>query len=76
MWYHTCPSRGKGCHNTRLVKEGGCTIWYEEPNLLSEVQEHLGVVIPEIDESMAVPHSEFDGKVRPTPACTGGGGKG
>ncbi|EDQ84907.1 uncharacterized protein MONBRDRAFT_39079 [Monosiga brevicollis MX1] len=63
VWYHKCPARGKGCHNTRLVEQGGCTIWYDEPNLLSEVQAHIGVVIPELDESMAVPHHEYDGKV-------------
>ena len=31
---------------------------------MSEVQAHIGVVIPELDESMAVPHHEYDGKVR------------
>ncbi|CAI5769587.1 ATP-dependent RNA helicase DDX1 [Podarcis lilfordi] len=30
VWYHSCPSRGKGCYNTRLKDEGGCTIWYNE----------------------------------------------
>lgn len=102
VWYHSCPGRGKGCHNTRLKEQGGCTIWYDEPQvrlgcplaaasaflrglalfsfwstpawrptpthlplqLLSDIQEHLGVVIPEIDASMEVPVDEFDGKVR------------
>uniref|UniRef100_A0A8C2TJ93 ATP-dependent RNA helicase n=1 Tax=Coturnix japonica TaxID=93934 RepID=A0A8C2TJ93_COTJA len=30
VWYHVCSSRGKGCYNTRLKEEGGCTIWYNE----------------------------------------------
>lgn len=25
-----CSSRGKGCYNTRLKEDGGCTIWYNE----------------------------------------------
>ncbi len=63
VWYHSCPSRGKGCHNTRLRSQGGCCIWYNEQSLLDEVQEHLGCIIPVIDESMEVPVDEFDGKV-------------
>ncbi|MEQ2167558.1 hypothetical protein GOODEAATRI_005290 [Goodea atripinnis] len=30
VWYHVCPNRGKGCYNTRLKEDGGCTIWYNE----------------------------------------------
>lgn len=30
VWYHVCSSRGKGCYNTRLKEDGGCTIWYNE----------------------------------------------
>ena len=33
MWYHKCPSRGKGCYNTELVERGGCAIWYNEPQV-------------------------------------------
>ena len=28
VWYHTCPSRGKQCQNTRLKDDGGCCIWF------------------------------------------------
>lgn len=63
VWYHKCPSKGKGCKNTRLTSQGGCCIWYNEQQLLDEVQGHLGVVIPVVDETMAVPVNEFDGKV-------------
>ncbi|EGD75338.1 eIF4a [Salpingoeca rosetta] len=63
VWYHTCPSKGKGCHNTRLKSQGGCTIWYDEPQLLADIQEHLGVVIPTSDASFKIERSEFDGKV-------------
>lgn len=30
VWYHVCPNRGRGCYNTRLKEDGGCTIWYNE----------------------------------------------
>lgn len=30
VWYHTCPSRGKECNNTKLKENGGCCIWYNE----------------------------------------------
>ena len=42
VWYHSnCKNRGKGCYNTNDVKQGGCTIWYDEKTLLGEVEEHL-----------------------------------
>ncbi len=36
VWYHVCPNRGKGCYNTKLKENGGCTIWYQE----KEVRTH------------------------------------
>ncbi|CAH8666886.1 unnamed protein product [Heterobilharzia americana] len=50
VWYHSnCSTRGRGCYNTRLLDQGGCCTWYNEPNLLSEIEEHLA--------------DAFDGKV-------------
>ena len=63
VWYHSCPSRGKDCHDTRLKSEGGCCIWYDEQQYLGDIEEHLGVTIPEIDSSLHIPEFEFDGKV-------------
>ncbi|KRY40549.1 ATP-dependent RNA helicase DDX1 [Trichinella spiralis] len=63
VWYHTCPSRGKSCKNTNLVENGGCAIWYNEMQLLGEIEEHLGVTITQIDIFYKVPVDEFDGKV-------------
>jgi ATP-dependent RNA helicase DDX1 len=63
VWYHKCPSRGKSCHNTNLLEEGGCTIWYDERQYLSDIEEHLGVTIPQVDNSFDVPVNEFDGKI-------------
>ncbi|KRY09978.1 ATP-dependent RNA helicase DDX1 [Trichinella patagoniensis] len=63
VWYHTCPSRGKSCRNTNLVENGGCAIWYNEMQLLGEIEEHLGVTITQVDIFYKVPVDEFDGKV-------------
>jgi len=30
VWYHKCESRGRNCKNTKLLGNGGCTIWYDE----------------------------------------------
>ena len=65
MWYHGewCKSRGKNCSNTRLTSEGGCCIWYNEPQLLADIEEHLGVTIQQIGKDLKVAADEFDGKV-------------
>lgn len=63
VWYHKCSSRGKNCNNTNLVERGGCAIWYDEIQYLTDVEEHLGVSIPECGSDMVVALNEFDGKV-------------
>ncbi|KAK2092029.1 ATP-dependent RNA helicase ddx1 [Saguinus oedipus] len=63
VWYHVCSSRGKGCYNTRLKEDGGCTIWYNEMQLLSEIEEHLNCTISQVEPDIKVPLDEFDGKV-------------
>ncbi|XP_048386374.1 ATP-dependent RNA helicase DDX1 [Stegostoma tigrinum] len=63
VWYHVCPNRGRGCYNTRLKDQGGCTIWYNEVQLLSEIEEHLNVIITQVEPDLKIPVDEFDGKV-------------
>jgi ATP-dependent RNA helicase DDX1 len=63
VWYHSCPSRGKNCYDTRLKSEGGCTIWYTERQFVADVEEHLGETITAVEKDMKVPINEFDGKV-------------
>ncbi|XP_014664668.1 PREDICTED: LOW QUALITY PROTEIN: ATP-dependent RNA helicase DDX1-like [Priapulus caudatus] len=63
VWYHGCPSRGKSCNNSRLTSQGGCAIWYNEPQYLADIEEHLLMSISQIPASMEVAHDEFDGKV-------------
>ncbi|VDP86376.1 unnamed protein product [Echinostoma caproni] len=64
VWYHSnCATRGRGCFNTRLVEQGGCCIWYNEPNLLGDIEEHLGITIDTVDSNLSIPADAFDGKV-------------
>ncbi|XP_052816444.1 ATP-dependent RNA helicase DDX1-like [Mya arenaria] len=64
VWYHSnCTNRGRGCYNTKLTDRGGCCIWYNEPQLLSDVEEHLDITIDKVEPEMKVPINEFDGKV-------------
>ena len=50
VWYHGqwCPSRGNNCTNTRLTDQKGCCIWYNEPQYLADIEEHLGVTIQQV----------------------------
>ncbi|CAL7934575.1 unnamed protein product [Xylocopa violacea] len=65
VWYHGewCPSRGRNCNNTNLTDRGGCCIWYNEPNYLAEIEDHLNITIQQVEADMKVPMNDFDGKV-------------
>lgn len=43
VWYHQCANRGKGCTNRNLKADGGCTIWYNEGDLLAQIERRLQV---------------------------------
>ena len=38
-------------------------MWYNEPQYLADIEEHLGVTIQQISNDMEVQANEFDGKV-------------
>lgn len=65
VWYHGewCSSRGRNCHNTNLTNQGGCCTWYNEPNYLAEIEDHLNITIQQVGPDIKVPLNEFDGKV-------------
>ncbi|KAF3849774.1 hypothetical protein F7725_019493 [Dissostichus mawsoni] len=63
VWYHVCANRGRGCYNTRLKEDGGCTIWYKEKELLSDIEEHLKCTVTQCEPDIKVPLDDFDGKV-------------
>uniref|UniRef100_UPI00358FAECF ATP-dependent RNA helicase DDX1 n=1 Tax=Myxine glutinosa TaxID=7769 RepID=UPI00358FAECF len=74
VWYHVCPNRGRGCYNTRLKSEGGCTIWYNEQQYLADIEEHLKMTIEQVEPDIKIPVNEFDGKVVYGKRKTGGVG--
>jgi ATP-dependent RNA helicase DDX1 len=50
VWFHTCNRAKTGsCKNRKLVDVGGCVLWYNEPNILSEIETRLGGQIEELD---------------------------
>lgn len=65
VWYHGewCKNRGRGCWNTNLTNVKGCCVWYNEPQYLADIEDHLNVTIQQIEPDMKVPCDEFDGKV-------------
>ena len=64
VWWCSCKGGLRNCRgNTMLATKGGCSIWYDEPKLLRDIEEHLGVTIPLVEGDMAVPVCEFDGVV-------------
>ncbi|XP_071057993.1 ATP-dependent RNA helicase DDX1-like isoform X2 [Pseudochaenichthys georgianus] len=63
VWYHVCTNRGRGCYNTQLKENGGCTIWYKEKELLSDIEEHLKCTVTQCEPDIKVPVDDFDGKV-------------
>ncbi|XP_032665777.1 ATP-dependent RNA helicase Ddx1 [Odontomachus brunneus] len=65
VWYHGewCSSRGRNCQNTNLTDQGGCCTWYNEPNYLADIEDHLNVTIQQVGMDIKVPLNEFDGKV-------------
>lgn len=64
VWYHSnCANKGRNCWNTNLTEDRGCCIWYNEPQYLADIEEHLTCTIQEVDTSLKVPADEFDGKV-------------
>ena len=58
VWYHTCKRvRGKTntCHNTKLTTEGGCCIWYNEMELMREIEKRVEMQIPTLTPNLGLP---------------------
>lgn len=69
VWYHSnCSNRGKdGCNNTAPVEKGGCTIWYDEPKLISAVKRRLQMKPEDSLPEMAVAQGGLGPKGTPLP---------
>jgi ATP-dependent RNA helicase DDX1 len=50
VWYHSnCSKKGAPCSQRSLVAEGGCTVWFNEPEYLRAVEARLDMGIPQLD---------------------------
>lgn len=50
VWYHSnCVKKGAPCFQRALLAEGGCTMWYNEPEYLRAVETRLDMPIPHLD---------------------------
>lgn len=70
VWYHTCPSKGKNCHNTRLVEQSGCCKWYNEMTYLSDIEEHLGKIDFQCEKKKKKNNDSFSFKLIRSDNCT------
>jgi len=57
VWYHTCPSRGANCSNTKLVPEGGCTIWLDESQILKDIEGLISQPVPLLNADLSLPQT-------------------
>lgn len=58
VWYHSCASKGRSsevCTRRELKSEGGCTIWYNEPDMFNAIQKRLDMVVPELRDDYSLP---------------------
>jgi len=62
VWYHKCKDRGKGCTNRAVADKGGCTIWYNEPAMVTAIQTrlHMQHGIPELLPDFSLPKEIAD----------------
>ena len=52
VWWHTCGAKGGKCANTRLTDQGGCTVLFDEADMLAQIEARLGgMSIPALDRS-------------------------
>jgi ATP-dependent RNA helicase DDX1 len=57
QWYHTCNSKDKGrsCDRRQLVSQGGCTIWFDEHDMLTQIEGRLGgITVPRLERNNLV----------------------
>mmetsp|Transcript_26416 Transcript_26416/g.39193 ORF Transcript_26416/g.39193 Transcript_26416/m.39193 type:complete len:741 (+) Transcript_26416:51-2273(+) len=68
VWWHTCGSKGRdgSCTRRALKSDGGCTVWFDEPEKLRAVEKRLDMGIPQLDpveftlpEELACKYSDY-----------------
>ncbi|CAI4225812.1 unnamed protein product [Auanema sp. JU1783] len=61
VWFHKC--RRPNCNNTADISKRGCSIWFNEKQMLADVEEHIGQSVAHVDQFFHIPVNEFDGKI-------------
>lgn len=62
VWYHTCPSKGRGCINTNVAREergqmvGGCCVWFDEKAQAVAIEQRLRQSFEELDKDTYAYH--------------------
>lgn len=60
VWFHkNCKGKDSGCRNTKLLDDGGCCMWYNEPEYLKAVEKIAGKTLGRVDPTTyRLPESE------------------
>lgn len=63
VWFHkNCKGKDSGCRNTALLADGGCCIWYDEPEYLKAIEQLAGRTLPRLEASTCRLPDENDTK--------------
>jgi hypothetical protein len=48
VWWHQCArkDKGRGCRDTRDVRDGGCTKWFDEKQFKMQIEQRLQLAAP------------------------------
>jgi ATP-dependent RNA helicase DDX1 len=57
VWFHKFCRDKESCNNTKLLDEGGCTIWYTESEYLPEIEKLVGKSLPRLGPDYKLPES-------------------
>jgi ATP-dependent RNA helicase DDX1 len=58
VWYHKCNKNN--CFNRSLLSEGGCTVWYDEPQYLANIEGLIGAPVLEMNADLSLPQELKD----------------
>jgi ATP-dependent RNA helicase DDX1 len=67
VWYHKCSNRGIGCSNRQLIQDGGCTIWYNEANIVKKIEEKIMIPILKMVPTISSDSSSIGGSKAQAP---------
>lgn len=48
VWYHSNCKNANSCKDTRLSEQGGCAIYYDEPQMLKDIEKYIDAPLDEL----------------------------